>query len=340
LILVTGGTGFLGAHLLVLLSEKETQIRAIHRASSSFHFVKKVFQLYAKNFEEQWNKIEWIQADLLNIFEMEQALVNVKQVYHCAGEVSFDPRNKEAIMLNNANATAQLVNLCLEVKDIRFCHVSSIAAIGRSRLDEVISEDRFWKNDKNNSWYGITKYNAEREVWRGIEEGLNAVIINPSVILGYCNWDEGTGKMFANVWNGFRFYTDGVTGWVDVNDVAKAMIVCMENGLRGERFIINADNRPFRDVFSLIAHGLNKKEATIKATPFLTQIAYLFEKLRAVFTGKEPLISKETARSAHLQCYYDNALFIQKTGFQYTPLEQTISNTARLFLNDKNPNQA
>lgn len=332
MILVTGGTGFLGAHLLVQLTAQGLPVRAIKRSESSLAFVKHIFQIYATDINRQWKLIEWKEADLLNIFQLEEALDGVTQVYHCAGKVSFVPSSRSQLLAINARGTANLVNLCLDVPNIRLCHVSSIAAIGRSRLDEVIAEDRFWKNDPNNSWYAISKYQAEREVWRGIEEGLNAVILNPAVILGVCNWQEGTGRMFSQVWNGLKFYTHGITGWVDVNDVARAMIVLMNSQVQAERYILSQGNYSYRDIFNQIADALGKPRPSVFASPLLTELAWRFDALRSRFTGTEPLITKESAKTASLPCYYDNQKFIKQFAFSYTPINETIRATAKEFM--------
>lgn len=332
MILVTGGTGFLGAHLLVQLTAEGLPVRAIKRSESSLAFVKHIFQMYATDVTRQWELVEWKEADLLDIFQLEEALEGVTQVYHCAGKVSFVPSVRSKLLAVNARGTANLVNLCLCIPNIRFCHVSSIAAIGRSRLEEVIAEDRFWKNDPNNSWYAISKYQAEREVWRGIEEGLNAVIVNPVVILGVCNWQEGTGRMFSQVWNGLKFYTHGITGWVDVNDVARAMIILMKSQVVAERYIISEGNYSYRDIFNRMADALGKKHPSVFASPVLTGLAWRVEAFRSRFTGKEPLITKESANTASLPCYYDNQKFINQFAFSYTPIDQTIRATAKEFM--------
>lgn len=336
MILVTGGTGFLGAHLLVELTNQDIPVRAILRNHSSTSYVEKVFKLFSTDPDKNFKKIEWIEADLLDIFKLEDALNGITQVYHCAGMVSFTPKEREMMMAINAKGTANLVNLCLEKKDIRLCHVSSIAAIGRSRLDETIAEDRFWKNDPNNSWYAISKYHAEREVWRGIEEGLNAVIINPSVIMGYCNWDEGTGRMFSRVWEGLNYYTDGVTGWVDVKDVVHSMLYLMNTDIKGERYIISSENLPYRQVFDWIAEALHKPRPAKKAGPLLSKIAWRIEKIRTGLTGRNPLITKETATTAQLKCYYDNSKYTKLNTYTFLPIKESIQQTASLFLSEKN----
>lgn len=330
MILVTGGTGFLGAHLLVKLCQKYDQIAAIYRSSSNFDYVKRVFKVYQS--EHLFSKIQWRSADLLDIFSLDDVLVDVKQLYHCAGEVAFTPDKSKDVALLNTEGTANLVAAALNVPNLRMVHVSSIAALGRSRLDDVIDEKRTWKNDPNNSQYAISKYNAEREVWRGIEEGLNAAIVNPAVILGYINWSEGTGQMFDKVYRGLKFYTEGVTAYVDVQDVARFMILLMESDIQAQRFILAAENATFKTVFSSIAAHLGVKAPSVYANKWMSNLAWRWEAFKYKLTKKMPLITKETARNAHLKCYYSNNKSKELGGFTYTHLEDTIHATAQLYL--------
>ncbi len=333
MILVTGGTGFLGAHLLLDLCKKNEKVAAIYRASSNFDYVKRVFQVYQS--EHLYSNIEWRSADLLDIFSLDDALSDVQQLYHCAGEIAFTPDKSKDVELLNTEGTANLVAAALIVPNIRMIHVSSIAALGRSRLDDVIDEKRTWKNDPNNSQYAISKYNAEREVWRGIEEGLNAAIVNPAVILGYINWTEGTGQMFDKVYKGLKFYTEGVTSYVDVKDVSRFMIGLMESDVKAQKYILAVQNATFKDVFTIIANALKVNPPSIKASQWMSNIAWRVEALKYKLTGKTPLITKETARNANLKCFYSNSKSLQFEDFEYTPLETTIQATAQLYLKEK-----
>lgn len=331
MILVTGGTGFLGAHLLAELTGTHQRVRAIHR-SGNLDYARRVFELYhPSDAASRWDRVEWVQADLLDIFSLEAALQDVSDIYHCAGHVSFVPASREQMLRINGTGTANLVNVCLELPIRKFCYVSSIAAIGRSRLEDEIAEDRFWKNDPNNSWYAISKYHGEREVWRGVEEGLPAVIVNPAVILGYCPWDEGSGKLFAGADKGMRYYTEGVTGWVDVHDVVNAMVQLMESSITGERYIVSAGNYSYRQVFEMMAEALGRKAPGTLATPFLSALAWRWERLRSALTGGEPLVTRETARTAQLKCYYSNKKLTEALSFTYRPLGDTIRATAALY---------
>ena len=239
MILVTGATGFLGSEVCrQLILGGKNSIRCTKRASSKIPEMLLPFQ----------HKIVWVEADLLEINALKEALPGVTQVYHCAALVSFDPSLKKKLIQNNVEGTANLVNLCTE-NGIRLLHVSSIAAIGEGKAGELINENHHLEETPKDNAYAISKYESEMEVWRGMAEGLDAVIVNPSLIIGKNAGKEGTGQIFETVRNGLKFYTSGSCGLVDVEDVAKTMILLMESKIRSERFILNAENWLYQKPF-------------------------------------------------------------------------------------------
>jgi len=335
MIFVTGGTGFLGSHLLFHLLKIGKKVRAIKRADSNFNLLSNVFSFYTQDTQKYLDKIEWVEGDLLDIYLLNEALNDISDVYHAAAIVSFDPSHRKKMMKTNVEGTANLINAALG-KDIRkFCHVSSIAAIGRAENDNVIDENVVWKTSKKNSNYAISKYGAEREVWRGIEEGLNAVIINPSVILGPRELNRGIGSLISMVRNGFKFYTPGVNGFVDVRDVAESMIRLMESDIYNERFIISADNLTYKQIFDWIAEYLKMPGPKYKATPYISEIAWRLEYIKGLFSNNKPLITKETARTANHTYYYSSDKLIQALDFKFLPVRQTIKDACELFLKNK-----
>jgi dihydroflavonol-4-reductase len=335
MILVTGGTGLVGTHLLYDLCIAGKYVRAIKRNSSNISNVKKVFSYYSANVDELLKNIEWVDTDLLDIYSVLDAMEGITEVYHCAAMVSFDPKNETEMMKTNVEGTANMVNAALEKGVNKFCHVSSIATIGRVENGELASEDIFWKSSPENSNYAISKYGAERETWRASEEGLNIIIVNPSLIIGGGNWQQSSSNMFSKAYKGIKFYTDGVNGFIDVRDVSALMIKLMGSNIINHRFLLNSENTTFKHYFDLIHETFGKKKPSIKAEKFLSAFAWRGEKLRHLLTGATPVITKEMVRSAHRVSRFSNqkilALF---PDFKFIPIEQSIADTCKLFLRD------
>lgn len=317
-ILITGGTGFLGSYLLHYLVQKGYRnIRALKRPNSPMDLVQGVV-----------DKVEWVEGDILDIPRLEDAIKGVQQIYHCAAIVSYDPKDRQKLMEVNVQGTANVVNIALDFQIEKLVHVSSIAALGRSKKTSHLNENAKWEKSKQNSQYAISKHLAELEVWRGIAEGLSAAIVNPSIVLGSGFWDKGTCKFFMNGWNEFNFYSKGGTGWVDVRDVAKVMIDLMESDIRGERFILNSENIAYQEIMNQISDALDKKQPAIKVNYLIQELAWLKAWLKARLTGSTPFITKETARHSGKRYYYENDKSIEQLNVNYTPISQTISETA------------
>lgn len=310
MILVTGATGLLGSHLLKELSKKDIKVKALYRTT------------IPKGFSSD---IQWVNGDILDVFSLEEAFANVTQVYHCAATVNFYPDQKELLYKTNVEGTTNIVNACIDANIEKLLFVSSVAALGRIRDGEKINEKMQWSEETSNSEYGKTKYLAEMEVWRGIGEGLNAVIINPSIILGAGEWGSGSSQLFKTAYEEFPWYTEGISGFVDVADVVRAMIILMNGKSSSERFIISAENRSYKDVFSQMAINFGKKPPYKKVTALLAEIVWRSEKVKGMLTGKRPLLTKETARTAQTKVYFDNSKFTYyAVNFEYTPLNESI----------------
>ena len=331
---VTGGTGLLGSHLLFDLLSRGEKVRALKRSSSNIQRVKMVFSYYTSDANLLFDQIEWVDGDVLDFYSLKESLGRIDHVYHCAAIVSFDSKKREQIIQDNVNGTANLVNACLERSIKKYCHVSSIAAIGKSELLGQITEEGQWQNSKNKSAYSVSKHLSEMEVWRGIAEGLNSVIINPSIILGPGNWDSGSSKIFSTIYGGLRFYTKGVTGYVDVRDVSKAMIMLMKSDINSERFIVNAENLSYEYVFKTIASNLGIKIPDIYARKWMSELSWRIDKIKELVFNKPPLLSRENARTAHKSAYYSNQKLTDHLDFKFIPIKETIRDVSTLFLND------
>ncbi|MFI5451093.1 NAD-dependent epimerase/dehydratase family protein [Pedobacter sp. UC225_61] len=312
MILVTGATGFLGAELITQLTAQSLKVRALKRTTSIIPDLLKENKL-----------VEWFVADINEPESLADAFENVTQVYHCAAFISFDPKDKAKLLKINIEGTSNIVNLCAE-HQARLVHVSSIAALGNAKKDEQITEKDFWEYDSKVHAYAISKYEGEMEVWRGIAEGLDAVIVNPAVIIGKNAGFEGSGAIFKLVKDGLKFYTDGATGIVDVEDVAKAMILLMNSEVSAERYTLSADNLNYKDFFAEIATGFGIKPPQIEAKPWMLGIAWRAAKLASLFTQKAPALTRDAARSSFNLSYYSNAKVKNAIDINFKPLKESI----------------
>lgn len=333
MILVTGGTGLLGSRLLFDLTSKGEKVRAIKRANSSLDGVRRVFEYYSGKQKNQFYNIEWVDADILNIDSLLEAMHNVSYVYHAAAQVSFNPADRESLIKNNVDGTKNVVNACLARAVKKLCYVSSTAALGSARVNGQVDEDCIWKPDEHHSGYSYSKFYSEMEVWKGIEEGLNAVIVNPSIILGPGFWDKGSSSMFSTIFRGLNFYTNGVTGYVSVEDVSMAMIALMKSNKSGERYILSSENLSYREVFEMISGSLGVKAPGIEATPFLASLALIFEDLRCLLGGKR-ILSKETLSASRHKTFFSNAKFSGDFKVEFQPVKPAIQKIAGFFIQD------
>jgi len=332
-ILVTGGTGFLGAHTLVELVASGHDVAATFRSQAKQEFARKLFDRhFGEAAPQNWAKVHWIQADLSDIFAVEHAMEGIDVVFHIAGMVSFRPRDKKELLARNAGDTQRLVNEALLRKVSYFCQVSSIAALGRSEHPEVIDEKRSWKRDPSNSFYARSKHAAEMEVWRGVEEGLPAVIVNPSVILGEGIWDSGTASLFSRVYKGLRAFPPGNTGFVGVRDVAASMVQLWKKGITGERFILNAENRSWESVLTTIAKELGKPQPTQKVNPRLLHLLAKWARRIERF-GIHPFsLGSDALKNAALTNEYKSDKISSAIGLEFQPIDDVIAATAKHYL--------
>ena len=289
MILVTGATGLVGSHLLLDLASKEEKVVALKRKTSDLSCVINVFSAHP----ELYNNIQWVEGDILDISSLHKAMKEIRKVYHCAGMVSFDPADSDLMMKININGTETVVNLCIDHKIEKLCYVSSVSAINRINEDEIIDENTAWKTSKENSHYAISKYEAEKIVWRGIAKGLKAVIVNPTIIIGPGNWKTGSTAMFQQIWRGLKFYTKGIAGFVDVRDVCEAMIRLMDSDIHSERFIVNGENLPYKTVFDWVADNLGKPKPSIQANVLMLNIAWRMAAVKNSLLSQNLLLQKK-----------------------------------------------
>lgn len=338
MILVTGGTGLVGAHLLYELTSSGQQVKALRRAQSNTNWVKKIFSYYSADAEELFAQIEWVEGDILDYMSLEEALKGITSIYHCAAIVSFHGDDHDIMLNNNVKGTGNLIDAAIYNGVKRFCHVSSIAALGKTQDGSEINEETYWTPSKRKSGYSLSKFFSEMEVWRGIEEGLDAVIVNPSIIMGPGNWDIGSPKLFQSIWKGLNYYTKGISGFVDVRDVVKAMILLMEekqfDKVKNQRFILNAGNMSYQDFFNKIADALHKPRPKSFASDIKLQIAWRMAKTASFFTGKRPVITREAVSGTNQNNHYSGEKITKTIGFTYRSLDNSIIDIAEIFLKD------
>lgn len=324
MILVTGATGLVGSYLLFHLLENEEKVRAIYRNSETLEKTRAFFKL--QNKEIFFNSIEWIQADITDVPSLEKVFIGIKNVYHCAALISFDPKEEEKLRKTNIEGTANVVNFCLDYKVEKLCYVSSIAALGDLKEHEnIVTEETEWNPEKSHSDYAISKYGAEMEVWRGQQEGLKVVIVNPGVILGFHTSEKGSNEIFLKVKNGLRFYTKGSTGFVSVVDVVKIMILLMNSEINGERFIVVSENQSYENLIKSIAISLNVKPPIFEVNSLMTSIFWKIDWVMANFFQQKRRMSKMMSESLHTKDIYSKHKTITVLKYQFQDIEETIS---------------
>ena len=334
MILVTGGSGLLGSHLLLELVRKHGTVAATRRASSRLEEVRRVFSCYTDRADELFSRIEWIELDLTNYADVEDAMAGIDRVYHCAATVSFRPGDRRLMIRYNTESTANVVNACINTGVKRMLHVSSSSAVGAAADTGVpADETMIWSRSKSSTGYAISKFRSEMEVWRGMEEGLEAVIVNPTIILGPGFWDRGSSSIFARVDRGLRFATPGVTGYVGVRDVVSAMMQLMDSGVFGERFIITEGNYSYHEVFGMIAEALGKPRK-IRMIPLSTlRLMARLDAFWGFFTGTRHITS-EQVRAAYSQVLFSNQKIRDATGIEFTPISEVIREVAGFYGKD------
>ena len=332
MILVTGGTGMVGAHLLFHLLNEKQSVRAIYRTEKKFETVKRIFSYYSETPQQLFDQIDWVAADLNDIPSLTEAFIDIDYVYHCAAFVSFEPNKFELLRKTNIEGTANIVNFCIAQNVKKLCYVSSIAALGTPAIKtNLITEDTEWNTEFDNSVYAITKYGAELEVWRGTQEGLDAVIVNPGIIIGPGIWNYGSGSLITMINKGLPFYTTGSTGYVDVKDVVNCMVQLLKSDLKNERYILISENLTFKDFIDKTAKYLGVTPPKKKASKFILAIGWRLDWLKHKITGKRRQLSKQTAQSALSTSQFSNAKISTALQYTFKNIDKSLKDTVICF---------
>lgn len=328
MILVTGATGFLGSELVRQLLLQGKPVRALKRKSSIIPAIL-----------SDSHSIEWVEGDVLDEYSLNDAMDGVSHVYHCAAMVSFRKSDKKQLIQVNVEGTASLVNICMQKNIQKLVHCSSVAAVGENKTGEPSTEADQWVFSKTESNYAVSKYEGEMEVFRGIAEGLNASIVNPSIIIGRNTSGKGSGQLFNAVKNGLKFYPEGSCGIVDVEDVAQIMIRLMESETATGRYIVNSENISYRELLSAIATAYGLRAPGYRLAPWMLKTGLLASSIAKLFTGKEAGITTEIVNSAFKFSRYSNDKIIKALNFHFKPVNQSIKEIASVVnINTKHQN--
>lgn len=337
MIFVTGGTGLVGAHILYELVNKNDKIVALKRSDKNLNIVKRVFSYYSDDYEELFKKINWVEADITDMFSVSDLFLKHKftEVYHCAAFVSFDKKDINTMFNINVEGTKNMVDSAIANGVEKFCHISSIATLDKPVSSEKspVTEDDIKFDFTNTSNYSKSKCLAENEIHRAIAEGLNCVIVNPSVIIGAGNWESSSSKLITTVAKGLKFYTSGGTGFVDVRDVARAACMLMDKNIFNRKYILNSENISYKQLFQSIADNLKVNRPSIRANGFMLNIAWLLGSIISFVTGKPKTLTKENVRSAQSRSFYSGASLLNDVDFEYIKIEDAIKFHAELYYN-------
>ena len=324
MILITGATGLLGSHLTAALLLQNRRVRALYRDEKKKENIREVLTYYTPNGNEYFSQIEWVEGDITDFFSIQDAFVGIQEVYHCAGLVSFDESDHKNLYAINADGTAHVINTCLDKGISKFCHVSSVATLQVEAHKKYIDELSVWKTASGNSSYAISKYRGEFEAWRGAAEGLNVLVVNPSLILGAGCWGQSSSKLITRCYEGLPFYSEGITGYVDVRDVVSCMIQLMDENKFGQRYILNAENCSFKEVIQHLQKQFNKPVSKLKAGNLLLHLAWMADKLYSLFSRRKPELSKNIILSATSKSYYDNTKVCKELNYKFLPVNESL----------------
>lgn len=329
-VLVTGATGLVGAHLLYALTAQGQRVRAIRRHNSSPNFVEWVFGLYTQTPNNQLDMIDWVEADLLDYESLQAATESISTVYHAGAVVSFSPADAQSILATNVLGVANLVDACIYNGVAELCHISSVASLGKPNSQGIIDEQCDWSTSRGRSVYAQSKFLGENQAWRAMEMGMRVVVLNPSVILGPGRWESGSGQLFSRVKRGMPFYTNGTSGYVDVRDVAKVAIALMEDAsIEGERFVLNAQNISFAELFGLMADAMGRRRPWFRVPRWTTALAYPLLWFGGMVSGRGNRLSWANLQSAFKHSHYSSQKIVQRIGFEFIPIEQSINFIAK-----------
>ncbi len=348
MILVTGATGLLGGHLIYGLLQKHEKVAALKRPSANLDTLREIFSFYTKNPDQLIDRIDWRTCDLLDKESIINALEGIDCVINCAAIVSYQKKDRERMISNNVEGTRNLAEAIrtkrretedcqLPTVDCRLIHISSIAALGDGPGNDtrfLIDEDTPRDPNRKHNGYSISKYESEKVL---TDLGLDAIILNPGIILGPGQWTKGSSQLFEKAWQGLKYYPYGGTGYVDVRDIADIILCILTSSppnllnIKGSRYCVVGTNVRFREFFNMVTDEYGKPNPSIFAGKFMTQVAWRADTLRALLAGRNPVLTRETAEASQRISYYSSAKICNTLNFRFRPIEETIDWIATIY---------
>lgn len=321
-VLVTGGTGFLGSHLVRQLCSNGTPVRVLVRDPERMGLLQGLADL------------DVVVGDILDVDAVGEALQGVTNVFHCAAFVGFGGRSELDPMMDvNVRGTRNVVDEALRAGVNRLVHTSSIAALGRTeRPAGCLDESTVWAESPMNTAYARSKHLAELEVHRAVAEGLDAVVVNPSLIMGPGRPGENTTQIAERIRDQrLPAIPSGATNVVDVEDVAAGHIAALANGETGERYILAGENLTWEAIISTLARAFGVPPPSRHMSARAAMVLGTVGDMLAMITRRPPMISRESARvTGHRNCY-ENARARAELGVTFRPFEETAQRMAAVL---------
>ncbi|QQR98807.1 MAG: NAD-dependent epimerase/dehydratase family protein [Sphingobacteriales bacterium] len=326
MVLVTGASGFVGGELVHQLVANGEQVRIIVRKNSNINYLKNII-----------SKIDVVEADILDIMSLEEAFVGVEKIYHSAAIIAYNKKQYDAMYKTNIEGTSNVVNAALSCGVKKILYISSIAAFA-AKPNTIVDEETKWEENEWNTAYGVTKQMAERQIFRGIEEGLEATIINPGIIIGVGHDEQKSiMQLFKRIAKGkMPFYVPGRNGMIDVKDVVNISILLMNGAYNKERFIAINENIYFKDYFQMIAKAVNKPAPKYKLPKIIATIGYTMDAILSFINpNRKRAYTKENAKVAMQDFFYNNQKLKQTLNYQFIPFENTIQEIVKKLPHEK-----
>ncbi|MCC5946484.1 MAG: NAD-dependent epimerase/dehydratase family protein [Bernardetiaceae bacterium] len=313
---ITGANGLIGSYIARHLLAQGWTLYGLRRSNSDMRFI-----------DDIASQIHWFEGDICEPFGWEMALEGIDYIVHAAAFVSLAKQDEKRMFEINIEGTANLVNMASQYPIKKFCHISSVAAIGEPLPNRnSIAENHLWDNDVNHGSYPRSKHFSEREVWRAAIEGLPVIILNPSFVLGFGDPNRSSSALFGRLKKGLPFYGTGSLNYVDAEDLAHITHQALISDITSERYIVNAGKITYRQLFAQITELLDTKAPKRPLPYWLGEVAWRLDAARSFFTGKSPQITKQALQASRRNFLYEPDKLKKDFKYEFKALEDSLQN--------------